>query len=473
MGLFDRLKRNKAANLTITPSAGGVFPSTPTNPPRRGTREMFLAYNQQPWFRAIVGKIARDVASVPWRLYAKSSVKGDESKWRPGVDKSERDPSTALAGKGMRRKALESMRAAGQLRELTEHPLLNFLCRPNSRMTGLAARELEQVWLDIKGEAFRLIDTNDQGMPTGYLPVPSHWVQSLPTKEQPYYRVTILNAQYLVPEKNMLYLRHLDPANPFGRGTGVGEAFGDELETDEYAAKYIKAFFYNFAMPEVLVSVEGGTPTELKVLQAKWEAEHSGAWQRFKTRFLTGKMNVQRLDSSFKDQQLVDLRKFGHDFLRETFGVPPEVVGVLDNANRSTIDASSYLYAHGVLVPRMEFQRMELQTFLVPRFDESLILDYDDPTPENRQFSLEVAKAAPYAFSLNEWRGLAEHEPVPEFVGVYPPLVMPGQSAMQGGDAAEPAAPAKKPKAKPEEDEKGADPAWVRNLQRSDWKKIS
>ncbi len=464
MGLKDFFKR-KAAPV----DADGFQLMNPLQrgTPRRGTLEMLHAYNQAPWMRAVVGRIARDVSTVPWRLFAQSDAPSDSLKWRPGVDKAVRNTSLAFANKGMRKKALDALRAEGKLREVTEHPLLNFLCKPNPKMTGMAARAVEQVWLEVKGEGFRMIAENEHGMPVGYVPVPPHWVTQLPTVEAPFYRVNMLGAQYQVPERNMLYLRHLDPANPFGRGTGVGEALGDEIETDEYAAKYIKAFFYNFAMPEVLVGVEAGSPEQLKKLKAEWTQDHRGAGKRGIVRFLTGKMNVQRMDSSFKDQQLVQLRKFDHDFLRQTFGVPPEVLGVIENSNRSTIDAASYLYAHGVLVPRMEFQRVELQTWLVPRFDEGLILDYDDPTPENRQFSLEVAKSAPWAFSLNEWRGLAEHEPVPEFEGVYPPLAMPGQSLAQGGDAApgEPAEPAKKPDADDEEDEdKRLDPPWAKGL---------
>jgi hypothetical protein len=35
----------------------------------------------------------------------------------------------------------------------------------------------------------------------------------------------------------MLHLRHPDPDDPMGRGVGKGFTLGDELDTDEYAAR--------------------------------------------------------------------------------------------------------------------------------------------------------------------------------------------------------------------------------------------
>ena len=44
-------------------------------------------------------------------------------------------------------------------------------------------------------------------------------------------------------------MKQLNPLDPFMRGLGVAESVADEVEIDEYAAKFQKRFFYNDATP--------------------------------------------------------------------------------------------------------------------------------------------------------------------------------------------------------------------------------
>jgi hypothetical protein len=97
--------------------------------------------------------------------------------------------------------------------------------------------------------------------------------------------------------------------------------------------------------------------------------------------------------------------------------VPPEIFGILTSSNRATITVSNFLYCTWVIVPRLEFQRETLQIRLVPEYDRRLILDYVSPVMENKEFILEVAKAAPWSLSTDEWRELADRESLGEELG--------------------------------------------------------
>lgn len=498
MGALDKLRsilglEVRAALPAGTSLEGGVLVSAyGTTAPRRGTRELLQAYREQPWLRTVASRIARGVANAKWSVYVRAEAPARSSatyRSRIAATGRVRDVATAPAfdwrrDRSVRDWALISgdieqraahrreLAAAGLLREVPDHPLLDVLNRPNSFLTGRASIQVTQNHLDIKGESFWLLQMED-GVPVGYMPIPPHWVTETPSSSSPTFRVSYGALQMNVPAEQMIWLRDPDPENPYSRGTGVGEALGDELETDEAAAKYVKNWFFNNGMPSAVVSFEGADATSLKQLREGWEREHRGLHNAHRVHFSAGKMNALRLDASFKDTQVNELRKMSRDTIAQVFAVPPEMIGIIENSNRATISAARYIYALGVEFPRVEFLRDELQAQLAPIFDEDIAIEAEVSVPDDDQRRLDVFRAMPGAFGLNEWRGEAGYEPRPEFEGLFPPLAMPGQ---QLEDPAPPEAKqpeleepddAAETELEPERPEKAAgEPPWVAELHR-------
>ena len=92
------------------------------------------------------------------------------------------------------------------------------------------------------------------------------------------------------------------------------------------------------------------------------------------------------------------------------FGIPPELLGILNNSNRATIESADYLFSRWVVTPRLEFLRSQLQERLIPEYDDRLVLDFVSPVEEDRAHMLEAAKAAPWAMKVDEWRTLQGQE---------------------------------------------------------------
>lgn len=316
-----------------------------------------------------------------------------------------------------RRKMLAGAKQVGELREIVAHPLLDPIDNANPVMTGRTARQISQAYLDLKGEVFWVLERNGAGAPAEIWPVPPHRVTDTPSATRPTYRVSFRGWQGEIPESEMVWLRDPDLENPYGRGAGIAEALGDELETDEYAAKHTKAWFYNRAVPELLIGVEQGNEEDLRRAKQRWEDEHRGFFRAYRTHWHKGKLDVVKLGQSFQNMQLVELRKYERDVVINVWGVPPEILGIVENSNRATIDASDYSFSRWVLVPRLEFLRAEMQERLVPMFDERLILDYESPVPEDREYNLNVARAAPYALMVDEFRAMMGLEELPDGKG--------------------------------------------------------
>lgn len=381
---------------------------------RIGTQEVLKAYSTMPWLRSVVTRTSWSVACVPWKLYvatnAPASKQGKAVK-RTDVARS-MDPN-------QRMKAYKALRASDSLREIETHPALDLLDKGNERFSGAICRQVTQQHLDLVGEGAWLLERNGMLLPSEILPIPPTWIVQTPwdrVSRDTWMISTPDRGTLTVPKDDLIYFHHPDPADPYARGRGMGHALGDELETDEAITLHLKRWFKNYAMPPLIVSRKGaatGTtsqPANVERMEEAWMRKLAG--RNNVPYFSNQELNIQTVDTTFKDMQLSDLRSDERDILIHVYGVPPEIFGILESSNRSTIDAADYILAKHVQVPRLEHMRMVLQLRLIERYDERLILDYVSPVMEDKEFQLKVVQGSPQAFTLDEIRELAGHRPL-------------------------------------------------------------
>lgn len=380
--------------------------------PRMGSKELLRAYSTMPWLRAVVGKISWQAGSVPWQLYVATAAP------EPGKGKERRarrfkalQRCTSLRQRMVMYKALRDDDA---LKEITEHGFLDLIDRGNTKMSGAQVMQLTYQHLDLVGESAWVMDRNGLSVPTDLWPIPTTWVQDMPRPGRDTYMVVAPTGMREVPAQDIVWFYHPDPSDPYARGTGTGHALGDELETDEYAAKHLKGWFYNRARPDILVTGAGLNKGDLDRMEEKWLQKLSGAGKAGqKPYFINRDVKVDVISQSFGEMQLSQLRKDERDAIVHVYGLSPEALGIIENSNRSTIDAADYMVAKYVLQPRLEFMRTKLQ-LLVEMFDERLILDYINPVQEDKEYELKVMTASPASFTVDEWRAQAGKKPMPD-----------------------------------------------------------
>ena len=400
VGIFSEGSARQAYGLL-----GGLWPAGSGAPPTQGARERVAAYADMPWLHALADKVASAFAAVEWTL-AYPRGRRDRRAFR--AKSLQRAPSRA--DRAARAKRLEP---EAEMVEVREHPLLDLLDGGNAMMTGLGMRKVTALHWDLEGEAFWLKERNGVGAPVAAWPLPPDWVRATPTPATPAYRVGFRGWQGTVPDTEVLWLPNHNPSNPYGRGTGIARALADELEVDEYAAKMVRQQFFNQARPDFIVypgeDAGSWSDAERLRLQQDWGEQHDGFWRAFKPRFASRKLGVfEFAQADNRSLQMVQLREFNADLIRKIWGVPPEIMGIVEpGASRATAKLASYIFARWVLVPRLEMFRALLQERLVPEYDERLILDYVSPVEEDGDFALEVARANPTALDLDEWRALA------------------------------------------------------------------
>lgn len=290
-------------------------------PPVRTTRELLYAYTTMPWLRAVTHRIAMSVATVRWHLYAPRTRGG----------KFVRNADLQAAPLPSRWTMLKAGLDQGRVVEIEEHGLLTLLREGNPQLTGINTRHLRQVHLDLVGESFSVLQRNPLGMPTAEWPIPPSWVLALPTSSDPFYQVHTPGWSGQIPVSEMLHFVDPNPENPYGRGRGIAQSLLDELETAEYASKHTRNFFFNSAIPPVVVSADGLEKGETARLEADWMRKNQGFFAAWKPYFMNRKVDIQLLSQTFRNMQLGELRKEERDVIIHTYGIPPEVLGVLTN----------------------------------------------------------------------------------------------------------------------------------------------
>lgn len=399
--MFDRLRLRLAEQLVgkaaVNEQLDAIIKSLvrKNQPPRRGSRELAIAYKTTPWLRSLASRISQSFGAVDWN----ASVAVNKNS-----GKAYRSMRLQRANFERRIKLAHWLKQSGELRELEEHPMLTLLYAGNAMLPGKACLELTCLYLDIVGEAFWAIERNQLGMPVEIWPTPPWWVKRTPSQQAETYTVEVGGQRRDIPEADMLWFRNPDPENPYGRGTGIAEALGDEIDTDEYCSKYVKTFFFNNALPSAIVSIAGIKSDGLRAVEKDWDNKFRGHWHANRLSFTNGEVKVQKVENTFKDQQVIGLREHERDIIQQVFGVPPEIIGHVANSNRATIDSAIYIMALFVLLPRLERVRDVLQQKLAPQFDERIIVGFESPVPEDREFWLKVATANRGAMTRAEWR---------------------------------------------------------------------
>ncbi|KKM07524.1 hypothetical protein LCGC14_1733080, partial [marine sediment metagenome] len=366
-----------------------------TTAPPRGQIQLLDSYATQPWVRAVVGKISEGVASAEWEVF-RAPGKTDRERER-NAHRFFRSPP-----KGRKR-----LRKAMKLEPLEGHEILDLMEAGNFFHEGFVLSELTQVHQELVGEGFWLKERDGHGKPVAVWNIPPSWVAQTPVPgtEIDFFTFRVDGELTSLPAKEVIWFQKPSALTPYKRGVGVGHALSDEMDLDEYTAKMAKQYMVGGAIPDLIVSADGLSQDATKRLEEDWVQKSQGFWKRFKPYFMNKKVDVTKLTSSFKDLQLDKLRQSTRDIIVHTWGVSPEIMGIVENSNRATIEGAFFQFSRWVLVPRLEFKRVTLQARLVPDFeDPSLILDYVSPVEEDREHILKVMTARPDAFLIDEWR---------------------------------------------------------------------
>jgi len=100
----------------------------------------------------------------------------------------------------------------------------------------------------------------------------------------------------------------------------VAEALADELDTDEFAAKFTKSFFFNRARPDLVIFRKDLDREEAKRLERDFVDKNRGFWRAFNPYLMPGELQIKELAANLRNIGLANLRAFERDRFRSGVG---------------------------------------------------------------------------------------------------------------------------------------------------------
>ena len=345
-------------------------------PPALNTEAYLKLYGQVGWLFGCISRIASSVASTEWKLYQ-------------------------VNGRGKE--------------EIERHPLLDMLNYVNPFQTGQELFEITQMYLDLAGESFWVLNRNGWGTPVEVWPAPPSRMQVVPSKKKFIAGYIYQYGTDIVPFETdeIIHIKYPNPANPY-RGIGPAQSIGIDLAAELFSSQWNRNFFYNDASPGlVLTYPDNLSEDEYTRLKEQWRQRHQGVAQAHKMTILTGGGKIDRAVISQRDMDFWRLRKVNRDVILGAYGMPLTIMGIEGPGSRARAEADAYVFAQYVIKPRLTRIREKLNEQLCPLFGKGLELDFADPVPENRELKLQEAVSGVNAgfLTVNEARPRTDDRP--------------------------------------------------------------
>lgn len=282
------------------------------------------------------------------------------------------------------------------------HPALAVLARPNEFYTTQEYFESGQQHIDLTGEGWTVISR------LGSVPY-ELWVA------RPDRMVVVTNRRdfligyiYVDPDGNemplqkedVLSIRMPNPKNPY-RGMGAVQTILANVDSAAYSAEWNANFFRNGARPGGIVKLERQmADTEFEQLVERFNYNHKGPANANRTAFLEEGDWVDVKPMSINDMQFVETANLNRDTILLAFGLSKFAVGVVDDINRATADASKAWFGETATVPRLDRWKGMLNSDFGPQFGgmwtPDLSFVYSNPVPLDRE-AARLDKAADVA----------------------------------------------------------------------------
>jgi HK97 family phage portal protein len=271
--------------------------------------------------------------------------------------------------------------------ELTKHPLLDLLARPNQRQAGGSFMEALYGQLLISGNAYvELVEAGGDARELHLLRPDrvtiasdaAGWPVALDYGTERTKRRIALRGE---DERGALHIRMFHPLDDH-YGFAPLEAALTALDLHHAAARWNKALLDNSARPSgalIYAPKDGSNLTEEQFSRLKTELEegYTGAARAGRPLLLEGGLDWKAMGLTPKDMDFVEARNAASRDIALAFGVPPMMLGIPGDNTYSNYQEANRAFWRLTVLPLAARVAGELSAWLAPVFGEDLALDFD------------------------------------------------------------------------------------------------
>jgi HK97 family phage portal protein len=334
VGIFDFLKKDKWRYVMQ-----GNFDKPVWNT-QKDKQFITEGYNRVVWVYACVSAISGAVSSVPWLLYRK--------------------------GRG------------GRLIEITDHPILTMLnSKANPHMSGKDFIDYWATYLAIEGKFYA--EYSNPNAPMAMYPLYPHYMYPIPHRTEFIggyeYR---LDTPILYTPEEILWSKFNDPLDVY-QGQSPIRALSRTIDTENEAVDWNKSTLQNAGVPPGVFQIQNPSPELQETLREEWRKRYAGGSNaRIPLILNADKATYQQIGLSAMDMDFLNQRKVNRTEICSAFGVPSQIVGDPEGQTYSNYGEAQKAFWENTVISRyLDHILDKLQSDLLPRYSDSLVLKYD------------------------------------------------------------------------------------------------
>lgn len=311
-------------------------------------------------------------------------------------------PIPRCATRPVKRKTLEYLRDhprwrsrtkdARLIEEITDHPVLQLLSRPNATLSSFDLWELTSLYQEVQGSAYWYLQPGPLGVPQEIWLLPAQNVTPVRAANSPnlvdFYRYRAGGKEQQLKPSEILAFRYPDPKDPYNAGLSPLRAAFELISLNSNYLARKQAIFDNDAIPAALVTpdeVIGEEERDRLEMQWNQKLRRGGAG-----RVIVGesRMHVSLLQHSLGDIALLADIKASKEDICNAFHVP--IAFLTTQTNLANLQASQAQHSMQAITPRLTRRDEKLNACLLPLYDGSgrLFLASQDPTPVDQNLGL-------------------------------------------------------------------------------------
>ena len=346
---------------------------------------MVKAYKS--WIYVCASKNSTTVSKQCLNLYAAKPV-GRNVKVIAGHKTISNQQKAYLAGINTI-KNLTSVRKSEEIIEITEHPFLDLLNRANPFMSGTELIEMTSLFLELTGNAYWYIVKDDTfNIPVQIWSVPAQFMKVIPGGKDIISGYVYSQHAKDIPfdTDEIIHFKYPNP-NDFFYGVSPLMAVADAYNTNENILQFTNALFTNMARPEgVLHTEQDLTQSDFEVLKKQWDAAYGGVSKARKTAVLPKGLKYTPITMTPRELDYVEGRAVVKEEICNAFG--QSVALYSEKANRANSEQAYLSFLRDAIQPRLRRIEETINCLLMPLYDSSIFVVFDNPVPDDKEFRL-------------------------------------------------------------------------------------
>ncbi len=331
--------------------------------------------------------------SLPWESGRARSVRGDlpvselPRHFRGWVYAATRAIAQGCAASGVTFYAPSA--DATELPLPPTHPLPRLFAEVNPFHTYRELLEGALTDLELTGNAFWLLARRRvSGVPGEIWPVPPAWIRVVPGKGEMVrsYRLRRGGREIELNTRDVVHFRYGSPSDPFW-GRSPLEAAMEAVRADESVARAQRRAFENGPIPGVIFKTrEPLTADQQRRLRAEFESRFAGPDAAGRLIIVEEGREVVPFTTSPREMDFLRSARATRDRILGIFGVPPAVLGLVEDFNRANAEAAQMIFGRDTLLPKLGLLAGRITQDICSLFlPEGITCRFDSPVPADRE----------------------------------------------------------------------------------------